>query len=146
MHLVYCSNHLLYQLFWSKSAGVNVMFVVARVINLHTFCLWYCNTVLHSLNVLWPTFSALFDYRIVQVFETIVDILISQENFTKVLVIEEDMALIAEQVSAWENQLEILSQTFDSSTSHNNLDPKKWVSGTDCFCYKRSGIMLYKAT
>ena len=53
--------------------------------------------------------SILFDYRVLQAFETIVDTFISQENFTKIFVIEEDMALIAEQVSIYGNQLYILS-------------------------------------
>ena len=41
----------------------------------------------------------MFDYRILQAFEAIVGTLITQENFTEILVIEEDMALIAEKVS-----------------------------------------------
>ena len=41
----------------------------------------------------------LFDYRIVQAFESIVDTLISQENVSEIVVIEEDVALITEQVS-----------------------------------------------
>ena len=41
--------------------------------------------------------------RIVQSFEIIVEVLISQENFTEVLVIEDDVALIAEEVSALGN-------------------------------------------
>ena len=41
----------------------------------------------------------LFDYRIVQAFESIVDTLINQENVTETRVIEEDVALITEQVS-----------------------------------------------
>ena len=56
--------------------------------------------------------SILFDYRIVQAFEAIIDTLISQENFTKIFVIEEDMALIAEQVSAWGKQQYILPYSF----------------------------------
>ena len=46
--------------------------------------------------------------RIVQSFESIIDTLISQETFTDILVIEEDVALIAQQVSALGNQLCIL--------------------------------------
>ena len=44
-------------------------------------------------------YSILFVYRIVQAFESILDTLIDQENFTNIRVIEEDVTLIAEQVS-----------------------------------------------
>ena len=41
----------------------------------------------------------IFTYRIVQALESILETLIEQENFTSVQVIQEDVALIAEQVS-----------------------------------------------
>ena len=43
--------------------------------------------------------STVFDYRIVQAFESIVDTLISQDNFKEVRVIEDELALIAKRVS-----------------------------------------------
>ena len=73
-------------------------------------------------------FFVSFVFRIVQSFETIVDTLISQENFTEVLVIEEDVALIAEQVSdAYDEGLRYryLITHFVYSTPHDLSDTKK---------------------
>ena len=51
------------------------------------------------MNVVTMHYPIVSTLRIVQSFETIVDTLISQENFTEVRVIEEDVALVAGQVS-----------------------------------------------
>ena len=61
-----------------------------------------------SLIILSLITSILFDYRVLQAFETIVDTFITQENIMKILVIEEEVNLIAEQVSIYGNQLDIL--------------------------------------
>lgn len=42
--------------------------------------------------------SALFFFRIVQAFETATIILVSQENFTELTVVTENIALVAERV------------------------------------------------
>ena len=53
---------------------------------------------MYTLACLCTVCATVFFFRIVQLFENIVDVLIQQENFTNITVIADDVVLVGERV------------------------------------------------